>query len=378
MGMEGFSAIFSALKDPRTGNARRHDLGELLMIALGSCLCGGTTCTEMAEFAEDKEPFLREFLDLENGLPSHDTFSRLFRLLDPVAFGECFSQFMQEFSRQTSGLVAVDGKTLRRSFDAASGKSALHMVSAWSCEERLVLAQIATDEKSNEITAVPQLLRLLDLKGRTVSADAMSCQRDIAQQIVDEGGQYVLSLKGNQPTLFDDVARYLADPEARVLATLKPTVDADHGRIETRSAVVSTDVDWLQDIHHWPGLKAIGAVRRTREPKGERRPADDRDRLLSALRTHHARAAESKCPRPLGRRKPPPLGPRCRHERGPRPQPLRQRSPKPRHSQTPGPQRAQRRALQTPSAPQNEKGRPIRRFPPNPPRNLKCDCPEAA
>jgi predicted transposase YbfD/YdcC len=268
MGMEGFSAIFSGLDDPRTGNARRHDLCEVLMIALCSCLCGGTTCTEMAEFAQDKEPFLRDFLDLKNGLPSHDTFSRLFRLLDPVAFGDCFSQFMQEFSQQTSGLVAVDGKTLRRSFDTASAKSALPMVSAWSCEERLVLAQIAADEKSNEITAVPQLLRLVNLEGRTVTADAMSCQREIAQQIVDQGGQYVLSLKGNQPTLFDDVARYLADPEARVLATLKPTVDADHGRIETRSAVVSYDVDWLQDIHHWPGLKAIGAVRRTRELKG--------------------------------------------------------------------------------------------------------------
>ena len=266
--MEGFSAIFSWIEDPRTGNARRHDFFELLMIAFCSCLCGGTTCTEMAEFAEDKEPFLREFLTLKNGLPSHDTFSRLFRLLDPAAFGACFSEFMRAFSRQTAGVVAVDGKTLRGSFDAASEKSALHMVSAWSCEERLVLAQIATDEKSNEITAVPQLLRLLNLEGRTVTADAMSCQREIAEQIVDEGGHYVLSLKRNQPTLFDDVARYLADPEARVVETAKPTVDADHGRIETRSAVVSQDVDWLQDIHHWPGLKAIGAVRRTREPKG--------------------------------------------------------------------------------------------------------------
>ena len=123
------------------------------------------------------------------------------------------------FSRQTAGVVAVDGKTLRRSFDAASEKSALHMVSAWSCEERLVLAQIATDEKSNEITAVPQLLRLLNLKGRTVTTDAMNCQRDIAEQIVDQGGDYVLSLKRNQPTLFDDVARYFADSEARAPAS---------------------------------------------------------------------------------------------------------------------------------------------------------------
>ena len=265
--MAGFSGIFLGLKDPRTGNARRHDLCELLMIALCSCLCGGTTCTEMAEFAEDREPFLRDFLDLKNGLPSHDTFSRLFRLLDPVAFGECFSQFMREFSRQTSGVVAVDGKTLALFRRGEPEVGLAH-------GQRLVVRGTPgsgadpTDEKSNEITAVPQLLRLLNLDGRTVTADAMSCQREIAQQIVDQDGQYVLSLKGNQPTLFDDVARYLADPEARALATLKPTVDADHGRIETRSAVVSDDVDWLQDIHHWPGLKAIGAVRRTRQFKG--------------------------------------------------------------------------------------------------------------
>src|SRR5271157_6395134 len=122
-GMEWFSGIFLQLKDPRTGNARRHDLCELLVIALCSCLCGGTTCTEMAEFAEDKEPFLREFLTLKNGLPSHDTFSRLFRLLDPAAFGAAFQRFMAAFSQQCQGVVAIDGKVLRRSHDKASGKS---------------------------------------------------------------------------------------------------------------------------------------------------------------------------------------------------------------------------------------------------------------
>ncbi len=265
---------------------------------------------------------LREFLTLKNRMPSHDTFSLLFRLLDPVAFGACFSEFMRAFSQQTTGVVAIDGKTLRRSFDTASEKSALHMVSAWSCEERLVLAQIATDEKSNEITAVPQLLRFLNLEGRTVTTDAMSCQRDIAEQIVDQGGHYILSLKRNQPTLFHDVAHYFTDPEARVRAC-KPTVDTDHGRIETRNAVVSSDVDWLQDIHGWPGLKAIGAVRRTRRLKGANAGfADDRDRLLPALATHDARAPKPICSRPLGRRKPPPLGARRQHERGPRPQPL--------------------------------------------------------
>ena len=153
---------------------------------------------------------------------------------------------------------------LRRSFDRASGKSALHMVSAWGCEQRLVLAQIATDAKSNEITAVPKLLEMLSLKGTIVTTDALNCQREIAQQIVDQGGDYVLALKGNQGTLHDDVRRFLDDPQSQVV-TAKPTVDGDHGRIETRTATVSTDIDWLQEDHQWPGLIAIGKVARIRE-----------------------------------------------------------------------------------------------------------------
>jgi predicted transposase YbfD/YdcC len=160
--------------------------------------------------------------------------------------------------------VAIDGKLLRRSFDRASGKSALHMVSAWGCEQRLVLAQIATDAKSNEITAVPKLLEMLSLKGTIVTTDALNCQRAIAQQIVDQGGDYVLALKGNQGTLHDDVTTYLDDPASEAI-TAAPVVDADHGRIETRTATVSTNIAWLQDEHHWPGLAAIGKLVRVRE-----------------------------------------------------------------------------------------------------------------
>jgi predicted transposase YbfD/YdcC len=160
--------------------------------------------------------------------------------------------------------VAIDGKVLRRSFDRASGKSPLHMVSAWGCEQRLVLAQIATDVKSNEITAVPELLKMLSLKGAIVTTDALNCQRAIAQQIVDQGGDYALALKGNQATLHADVSAYLDDPASNA-TTAKPTVDADHGRIETRTATVSTDIGWLQEDHCWPGLAAIGKVVRIRE-----------------------------------------------------------------------------------------------------------------
>jgi len=165
-----------------------HDFHELLVIALCAVLCGGQGAVDMALFAKAKEPFLRGFLVLENGLPSHDTFSRLFRNLDPDQFRACFQQFMAEFSVQCQGVVAIDGKVLRRWFDRASGKSALHMVSAWGCQQRLVLAQIATDAKSNEITAVPKLLELLTLKGTMVTADALNCQRAIAEQIVVQQG----------------------------------------------------------------------------------------------------------------------------------------------------------------------------------------------
>ena len=241
--LEQFGACWEGLEDPRSGNAALHDFHELLMIALCCVLCGGQGAVDMAVFAEAKEPFLRGFLTLANGLPSHDTFSRLFRNLDPDQFRDAFQRFMAQFSEQLQGVVAIDGKVLRRSFDRASGKSALHMVSAWGSEQRLVLAQVATDAKSNEITAVPRLLRMLALKGAIVTADA---------------------LKGNQGTLFDDVVLLLDDPELKANTTA-PVVEADHGRIETRTATVSTEIDWLEKQHQWPGLKAIGKVVRVRE-----------------------------------------------------------------------------------------------------------------
>jgi predicted transposase YbfD/YdcC len=262
--MDRFVECWEGVVDPRTGNAALHNFYELLVIALCTVLCGGQSAVDMALFARSKEPFLRSFLRLENGLPSHDTFSRLFRQLDPVQFGLAFQRFMARFSEKIQGVVAIDGKVLRRSFDRASGKSALHMVSAWGCEQRLVLAQIATDAKSNEITAVPKLLEMLSLKGTIVTADALNCQRAIAQQIVDQGGNYVLALKGNQGTLHDDVSTFLDDPACKATVT-DQTVDADHGRIETRTATASTDIAWLQEDHRWPGLAAIGKVVRVRE-----------------------------------------------------------------------------------------------------------------
>jgi predicted transposase YbfD/YdcC len=259
-----FAACFEDLEDPRTGNAALHDFHTLLMIALCAVLCGAQGAVDMALFAREKEPFLREFLDMKNRPPSHDTFSRLFRLLDPDQFRAAFQRFMTAFSETCQGVIAIDGKVLRRSFDRASGKSALHMVSAWGCEQRMVLGQIATDAKSNEITAVPELLKMLSLKGTIVTVDALNCQRAIASQIVAQGGDYALALKGNQGTLHADVSLYLDDP-AREDGETHTTVDADNGRIETRTATVTSNIGWLQHHHKWPGLVCIGKVTRTRE-----------------------------------------------------------------------------------------------------------------
>ena len=258
--MDGFGACFEGVKDPRTGNAGRHKLLDILMIALCTVLCGGQTAVDMAEFAEAKEEFLRELLALENGPPSHDTFSRLFRLLDPDQFGACFRRFMAEFTAVCDGVIAIDGKVSRRSFDRASGKSALHMVSAWGCDQRLVLAQIATDEKSNEITAVPKLLEMLSLKGTIVTVDALNCQRDIAGQIVGQGGDYALALKGNQGTLHADVRLFLEDPHA-AKETSEPMVEADHGR---------PDREWTTLPRIWPSCDTWRSISCAKIPSKHR------------------------------------------------------------------------------------------------------------
>jgi len=262
--MEEFVACFAAVVDPRQDNIR-HDLHEVLIIALCTLLCGGEDCSDMALFGEAKEPFLRQFLRLRHGIPSHDTFSRVFRRLDPVPFRACFVRFMERFAEPLAGVVAIDGKTLRRSFDRAAGKSPLHMVHAWAADQRLLLGQIAVDDKSNEITAVPKLLEMLSLKGCIVTADALNCQRAIAAKVTERGGHYVLALKGNQGTLHDDVRTFLDDPARPLTEACHTTVDGEHGRIETRTSHVSADIDWLQEEHAWPGLAAIGKMVRTRE-----------------------------------------------------------------------------------------------------------------
>lgn len=261
--MGGFDDCFGELKDPRSNIARRHGLSEILMIALCAVLAGGQTVVDMAVFAEAKQEFLGSFLELKNGVPSHDTFSRVFRRLDPDEFRACFQKFMARFSETCTGVIAIDGKVLRRPLDPAHPGSALHMISAWCCDTRLVLAQIATTAKTKESTAVVSLLQMLSLTDTIVTTDALNCQREIGREIIGRRGDYVLALKGNHAALHAEVIRFFDDPR-HAAAPSHTTADNDHGRIESRTSLVATDIDELQARFQWPGLAAIGRVIRTR------------------------------------------------------------------------------------------------------------------
>lgn len=269
--MRHLGECFAALRDPRGAGPRRHDLPEILTIALCAVLAGGQTAVDMAVFAEAKQEFLGRFLQLKNGVPSHDTFSRVFRRLDPDQFRACFQKFMARFGEARTGVIAIDGKALRRPADPAHPGSALHMISAWCCDTRLVLAQIATTAKTCETTAVIELLQMLQLAGSIVTTDAFNCQRDIGRRIVEQGGDYVLALKANHKALHADVTRFFADPR-HDRGVGYATRDNDHGRIETRISLVSTDIAALQARYLWPGLAAIGRVIRSRQTVGRAMP----------------------------------------------------------------------------------------------------------
>jgi predicted transposase YbfD/YdcC len=249
------------LPDPRLHRRRRHSLHDLLVIAITSLLCGAEHFTDMADFGRAKDDWFKTFLELPHGIPSHDTFRRVFMLLDPQAFLDCFLRWTQALRTAIPGeLVALDGKTLRRSL--AAGKSPIHLVSAWAAQNRLVLGQIRVDEKSNEITAVPELLRALELSGCIVTLDAMGCQKNIAKEIRDADADYVLALKGNHGTLHDEVKTFLDDAvnwqDKHLHATA--TVDKDHGRVETRRYWISERIGWLADRSEWEGLRSVGVV----------------------------------------------------------------------------------------------------------------------
>lgn len=254
---------FSRLNDPRIERKKRHELIDIVTIAIMAALCGIDSFDGMAVFSKARLKWLKQFLQLRNGAPSHDTFNRVFGKIKPEKFQECFISWMNEISSLTDGeVVAIDGKTLRGSFDKASSKAAIHMVSAWATRNSMILGQIKTEEKSNEITAIPRLLEMLTLKGCLVTIDAMGCQRDIAEKILEAEADYTLALKGNQGKLHDDVICLCENmaspgPESMTKQLIGKPVTS-HGRTETRHYFVSDDVEALQEAHNWPGLRSVG------------------------------------------------------------------------------------------------------------------------
>jgi predicted transposase YbfD/YdcC len=255
---------FSSINDPRVNRQKKHQLQDIFFISLCAIICGADNWVAIEEFGLAKEDWFTEILGLENGIPSHDTFGEVYAAIDNDQFGACFSRWVADLSTITTGeVIAIDGKCLRRSLDKASKKAAIYMVSAWAQQNSLVLGQVKVDSKSNEITAIPKLLARLDIVGAVVTIDAMGCQKKIAEQIKRQGGDYVLSLKGNQGTLYDDVKTFFTSslsPEVAVVS-----IDGGHGRIETRSLRVTADIAWLYDRHPWVGLQSILAVTSCRE-----------------------------------------------------------------------------------------------------------------
>lgn len=270
--MASLITIFREMPDPRSGNAQRHDLLDILTIALVASVCGAESCVDFAEFAEDREPLLREFLRLENGLPSHDTFSRVFRLLDPAAFARAFEAFLTDLGADGTGVLAIDGKTLRRSFDRAAARSPLHVVTAFGADARLSVGQRAVAPGENEITAARALLATLTLDGALVTGDAIHAQAETAQLVLERGGDYLFALKANRPAMQREVAAFFADPPEGLETLL--TTDADHGRIETRRHRVSHSVDWLfgdrsePAAPSMPGLATLACVEAERVEDG--------------------------------------------------------------------------------------------------------------
>lgn len=256
---------FADIADPRYQHSPPHLLIDIITIAICGVICGADDWVAIEEFGRAKQAWFKTFLRLPHGIPSHDTFGQIFAQLDSEQFGESFIRWVAAISDLTLGeIVAIDGKTLRRSHDKRRGKAAIHMISAWASQNRLVLGQVKVDDKSNEITAIPELLRLLAIKGCIVTIDAMGCQTDIATQIISQDADYVLALKDNQKHLHQEVQRLftdaLADPTTTIPYEFDQTVDKDHGRIEIRRCWTIDAPDYIAYLdpqRRWPGLRSV-------------------------------------------------------------------------------------------------------------------------
>lgn len=294
------SEHFANVEDPRADN-KRHLLLDMITIAICAALCGAEGWEDVELFGRSKQEWFKTFLKLPHGIPSHDTFGRVFALLDAQQFQDGFMQWVQALNHLTAGqIVPIDGKNLRRSHDKSLGNKAIYMVSAWAAENRVVLGQRKVDDKSNEITAIPELLDILDISHCIVTTDAIGCQTEIAAKIIEQEADYVLSLKENQKNLYEAVLGLFAYPEemAWVDIDYHKTVDKGHGRLEVRECWTTSDQDYLDYIgalSDWPGLNSIAMVKAQRR-SGEQKSIkyrlfisslpSDAQRILHAVRTH--------------------------------------------------------------------------------------------
>jgi len=299
-------SYFAAVDDPRRQHATTlHSLEAILIITILGTICGAHNWVEIEQWGQVQESWLSEFLELPHGIPSHDTFSRVFALLDPESLHQAFVAWMSALAQLYQEIIALDGKAIRRSLDRADGKGPIHLVSAWASRNELVLAQFKVDAKSNEITALPELLALLNLEGNVVTIDAMGCQVEIARQIIDQGGEYVLSLKENQPNLYEDCVElfaWLTGPhplDEEIVLGKDEQVDGGHGRVETRHVWCTSALEGVVSSERWPGLRSLVMVEAIRHIDGHDQVehryyisslpgATDADakRLNSVIRTH--------------------------------------------------------------------------------------------
>lgn len=295
------SEHFASLPDPRVNRTKRHSLQDMVVLAICGVLCGADNWVAIEQFGHAKIEWFRKILRLPNGIPSHDTFGRTFAALNPEAFAACFAAWVRAVSEITEGqVIAIDGKTLRRSFDRASSRSAIHMVSAWATQNHVVLGQVKTEEKSNEITAIPKLLQLLEIKGCIVTIDAMGCQKKIARDIVNKNADYVLGLKANQETLHREVQDLFTQAEqdgSRVdVRQFTEEIELSHGRIEQRRYSLIGDLSTLSDAGAWENVRSVGMVESIRishaKISTERRyyiatlPSTHTRKFASAVRSH--------------------------------------------------------------------------------------------
>lgn len=293
---DGIIDIFDGITDCRSARNQKHPFISLLGISLLGALSGIDSFSGLGDYAEMHFEGLSKQFDLPNGPPSHDTFQRLFDAMEPEQFHDCFFRFTQQLTKVFEGILAIDGKTIRN-----SGDNPLHIVNAWCESNQLVLAQICVDKKSNEITAIPKLLKLLDLHNRIVTIDAMGCQRKIASQIIEQEGDYLLNLKGNQGSLHEDVESYFTE-QVKQASQSWEEFDKGHGRLEHRKCYVTDDIYWICKHHQWPGLKSVAMVESERRIKDKIETETryyissldaDPERICKAARAHWG--VENKC-----------------------------------------------------------------------------------